>query len=109
VKPGTYDVTLTATAPQGGAVSQVAKLKVTKPKLKFGGVKLNKGKGTATFSVTVPSAGTLTASGKGLVKAKKTAKKAKALKVTIRSKGKTKAQLEELGKAKIKAKISFKP
>jgi hypothetical protein len=109
VKPGTYDVTLTATTPQGGAVSQVAKLQVTKPKLKLGGVKLNKGKGTATLSVTVPSAGTLTASGKGLVKTKKNAKKAKTLKLTIKAKGKTKAQLEELGKAKVKAKISFKP
>jgi hypothetical protein len=108
-KPGTYEVTLTATTPQGGSVSQVAKLKVTKPKLKFGGVKFNKGKGTATISVKVPSAGTLTASGKGLVKTKKKAKKAKTLKLTIKAKGKTKGQLEELGKAKVKAKFSFKP
>lgn len=109
-KPGTYDVTLTATTAQGATtVSQVAKLKVTKPKLKLGGVKLNKANGTATLSVKVPGAGTLTASGKGLVKARKTAKKAKALKVTIKAKGKTKGELEELGKAKVKAKISFKP
>jgi hypothetical protein len=108
-KPGTYEVTLTATTPQGVAVSQVAKLKVTKPTLKFGGVKLNKANGTATLSVKVPGAGTLTASGKGLVKAKKTTKKAKTLKLTIKAKGKTKAQLEELGKVKVKAKISFKP
>lgn len=108
-KPGTYEVTVTATTPQLVAVSQVAKLKVTKPKLKFGGVKLNKGNGTATLSVKVPGAGTLTASGNGLVKAKKKAKKAKTLKLTIKAKGKTKAQLEELGKAKVKAKITFKP
>ena len=108
-KPGTYEVTLTATTPQGGTATQVAKLKITKPKLKLGGVKLNKANGTATLSVKVPGAGTLTASGKGLVKAKKKAKKAKTLKLTIKAKGKTKAQLEELGKAKVKAKISFKP
>lgn len=108
-KPGTYEVTLTATAPQGGTSTQVAKLKVTKPKLKLGGVKLNKGNGTATLSVKVPGAGTLTASGNGLVKTKKTAKKARTLKIKIKAKGKAKAQLEELGKAKVKAKISFKP
>lgn len=108
-KPGVYDVTITVTTPQGGTASQVAKVKVVKPKLKLGGVKLNKAKGTATLSVKVPSAGTLTVSGKGVVKAKKKAKKAKKLKVTVKAKGKSKAQLEELGKVKVKAKLSFKP
>lgn len=108
-KPGSYAVTINATAPQGGAVSQVATLKVTKPKLKLGGVKLNKAKGTATLSVKVPSVGTLTVAGKDVVKAKKKAKKAKSLKLTIKAKGKSKAQLAETGKAKLKAKISFKP
>lgn len=108
-KPGTYQVTLTATAGPGGTTSQVAKLKVTKPKLKLGGVKLNRANGTATLTIKVPSAGTLTVTGKGIVKAKKKAKKAKKLKITVKAKGKTKAQLEESGKAKVKAKISFKP
>ncbi|HET9197278.1 MAG TPA: hypothetical protein VFN92_03375 [Solirubrobacterales bacterium] len=108
-KPGTYDVTLTATAPQGGTVSAVAKLKVTKPTLKLGGVKLNKANGTATVAVKVPGAGTLTVSGNGIVKAKKKAKKAKKLKITIKAKGKAKSQLEETGTTKVKAKISFKP
>lgn len=108
-KPGTYEVTLTATAPQGGTASQVAKVKVVKPKIKLGGVKLNKAKGTATLSVKVPGAGTLTVSGKGLVKTKKKAKKAKKLKITVKAKGATKGQLGALGKAKVKAKITFKP
>jgi len=108
-KPGTYEVTLTATAPQGGTATGVAKVKVAKPKLKLGGVKLNKANGTATLTVKVPGAGTLTVSGKGLVKAKKKAKKAKKLKITIKAKGPTKGQLEQLGKAKVKAKLSFKP
>jgi hypothetical protein len=108
-KPGSYEVTVSATAPQGGVISQVAKLKVTKPKLKFGGVKLNKSKGTATLAVKVPSAGTLTVAGKDVVKVKKKAKKAKTLKITIRAKGKTKTVLKETGKAKLKAKVSFKP
>jgi hypothetical protein len=108
-KAGLYEVTLTATAGQGGSVSRTAKLKVTKPKLKLGGVKLNKVEGTATLSVKVPAAGTLTVSGKGLVKAKKKAKKAKKLKITIKATGATKGRLEQMGKVKVKAKLSFKP
>lgn len=108
-KPGTYEVTLSAAAPQGGTASGVAKVKVTKPKLKLGGVKLNKAKGTASLTVKVPGAGTLTLSGKGLATAKKKAKKAKKLKITVKTKGATKSQLESLGKLKVKAKLSFKP
>jgi hypothetical protein len=108
-KPGLYDVTLTATTAQGAAVSQVAKLKVAKAKITLGGVKLNKAKGTATLSVKVPAAGTLTVSGKGLAKKKANAKKAKALKILVKPNAKTKALLAEAGKAKVKARISFKP
>ncbi|HWO82307.1 MAG TPA: hypothetical protein VNM38_00775 [Solirubrobacterales bacterium] len=108
-KPGVYDVTLTATTGAGDSVSQTAKLKVTKPTLKLGGVKLNKARGTATLAVKVPGAGTLTVAGKGLVKAKKKAKKAKKLKITVKAKGASKAQLEQLGKLKVKAKLTFKP
>ncbi|HEY3435643.1 MAG TPA: hypothetical protein VGK41_08315, partial [Solirubrobacterales bacterium] len=111
-KPGTYEVTLTATTPQGGSVAQVAKLKVTKAKISLGGAKLNKAKGTATLSVKIPGAGTVTASGKGVVKAKKSAKKAKKpkrLKLTIKAKGKAKKQLAEEGTAKVGVKVTFKP
>lgn len=111
-KPGTYDVTLTAATPQGGTVSQVAQLKVTKAKLSLGGVKLNKTKGTATLSVKIPGAGTVTASGKGIAKVKKAAKKAtkpKTVKLRIKAKGKAKKQLAEEGAAKVSAKITFKP
>jgi hypothetical protein len=108
-KPGSYEVTLTATTGAGGSVSQKATLKVTKPKIKLGGVKLNKAKGTATVAVKVPSAGTLTVSGKGIAKAKKKAKTAKKLKITVKAKGASKAQLEQLGELKVKAKLTFKP
>jgi hypothetical protein len=111
-KPGTYDVTLTAKTPQGGTVSQVAKLKVTKAKLGLGGAKLNKAKGIATLSVRIPGAGTVIASGKGIAKVKKPARKAqkpKTLKLTIKAKGKAKKQLAEEGIAKVSAKITFKP
>jgi hypothetical protein len=108
-QPGTYDVTITARIAGGGSVSQTAKLTVTQPKIKLGKVKLNRAKGTATLSVAVPSAGTLTVAGKGVVKAKKTATAAKTLKILVKAKGKAKAKLEELGKSKVKAKITFKP
>jgi hypothetical protein len=108
-KPGVYEVTLTAKTAQGGTATQVAKIEVTKPKLKIGKVKLNKKNGTAKLSVGVPSAGTLTVSGKNIVKVKRTAKGAKTIKVTIKAKGKAKKTLGSTGKAKVKAKIVFKP
>lgn len=111
-KPKTYEVTLTAKTPQGGTVSQVAKLKVSKAKLSLGGAKLNKTKGIATLSVKIPGAGTVTATGKGIAKVKKPAKKAKKpkrLTLTIKAKGKAKKQLAEEGTAQVTAKITFKP
>ncbi|HEU5104839.1 MAG TPA: Ig domain-containing protein [Solirubrobacterales bacterium] len=108
-QPGTYDVTITARTAGGATVSRVAKLTVTKPRIKLGRVKFNRAKGTATLAVGVPSAGTLTVAGKGIVKAKKKAKGAGTLKIVVRAKGKAKAKLEETGQAKVKAKISFKP
>lgn len=109
-KPGTYNVTVNATAvPGGGVVSQVFKLKVTKPTLKLGGVQLNKSNGTATIAVKVPGAGTLTATGKGLVKAKKKAKKAQKLTLTLKPTGSTKGQLQSTGSSKVKVKLAFKP
>jgi hypothetical protein len=108
-KPGTYTVTFTAKANGGGTVSRTAQLTVGKPKIGFGKLTFDKKKGTATLQVKVFEAGTLTASGKGVVKAKKKAGKAKTLKVTIKAKGKAKKGLDETGKAKVKAKFSFKP
>jgi hypothetical protein len=107
--PGVYVVTITATTPQGGTATQVAKLEVTKPKLKIGKVKLNKRNGTAKLSVGVPSAGTLTASGKGVVKAQRKATGGTTLKLTIKAKGKAKKKLKAAGKAKVKAKLVFQP
>ncbi|HET7416310.1 MAG TPA: hypothetical protein VFJ61_01615 [Solirubrobacterales bacterium] len=107
--PGVYDVTLTAATSGGGSVSQVAKFEVGKPKLKFGKVKLNKKKGTATLSVNVSTAGTLTASGKKIAKAQRKSTGPATLKVTIKAKGKAKRLLNEKGKAKVRAKLSFAP
>ncbi|HEY1354814.1 MAG TPA: hypothetical protein VGF09_00720, partial [Solirubrobacterales bacterium] len=100
-KPGTYQVTLTAATPQGGTAVGVGKLKVTKPTLKFNGVKLDTGKGTATLKVKVPSGGSLTVTGKGIAKVKKKAKKAMTLKVKITPTGSTSGELEKAGSLKV--------
>jgi hypothetical protein len=109
-KPGTYSVTFSAKAGGGGAVvTSTALLTVVKPKIGFGKLSFNRKKGTATLQVKVFESGTLTASGRGIVKAQKRAGKAKTLKVTIRAKGKAKKALSEAGKAKVKAQFKFKP
>jgi methionine-rich copper-binding protein CopC len=109
IKPGTYSVTLTAVAPQGGSTTGTAKIKVTKPKLKFGSTKVDAAKGTATLKVTVPGAGTLTIKGKGVKTVKKKAKKKKTLKVKIVATGSAAASLGTTGSAKVKIKAVFKP
>jgi hypothetical protein len=109
IKPGTYEVTLTATTPQGGTAFQVAKLKVTKPKLKLGPVRLDAAKGTATLRVKLPSGGRLTISGKGVARVSKTVKKAKTVTVSVAPTGGASALLSNAGSVRVRAKASFKP
>ena len=87
--------------------------------LKFGKVKLNRKKGTATLPVTVPGSGTLSIGGKGLVKKRPALARAAAIarqiteagtyKLTVKPKGKSKRKLFALGKLKVKAVVTFKP
>lgn len=107
-KPGLYEVSLTGTASGGGSSSAVAKLEVTKPKLKLGKVKLNRKTGTAILPVTVPAAGVLTVKGKSIRSVTRRPKKAQTLRITIKARGKAKGQLREAGKAKIKAKVTYR-
>jgi hypothetical protein len=109
LKPGTYEATLTAKTPQGGSVSQVAKFKIVKAKIKFGKVKIDPAKGIATLPVKVPDAGKLTISGKGIKKTSKKAKKALSLKMKIAPTGSTLGKLKSAGSVKVKAKATFKP
>ena len=109
IKPGTYQVTLNAKTPQGGSATQVAKLKVTKPKLKLAAVRLDTAKGIATLKVKVPGGGRLTIAGKGVATVKKKAKKAKTLKVTIASTGSASALLANAGSVRVRVKATFKP
>jgi Right handed beta helix region len=81
--------------------------------------KLNKKTGTATITVRVPGAGTLTLSGKNLVTQRpaerpfarraRTVSGAGPLKLTIKAKGKAKRKLTKKGKLKVKPTITFTP
>jgi uncharacterized protein YjbI with pentapeptide repeats len=71
--------------------------------------KLNRKKGTATLSVRIPSAGTLTLTGKQVVKQKRTGKAAGTIKLLVKAKGKAKKALNRKGKAKMKLTVAFAP
>jgi hypothetical protein len=78
----------------------------------IGAATRNKKKGTARLPVTVPEAGTLTVSGKG-VKTRFTAASTSVVagtsNVVIKPKGKTKKKLNSRGKAKVKLSITYTP
>lgn len=107
-KPGKHSATLTVTSNCGSTATTTASFKVAKP-FKFGKVKTNAKKGTATIKVNVLGAGKLTLSGKGLKKQKKSLKKAGKVTLTVKPNGKTQSKLARSGKAKVKAVVAFKP
>ena len=78
-------------------------------KIKLGKLKLNKKNGTATLAVTLPGAGQLTLSGKGVKKIKRSAKGAAKLKLPIKPVGKRKKSLLAKGKLQFKLKLKFAP
>jgi hypothetical protein len=78
----------------------------------LGGLTRNKKKGTATLTVTVPNPGGLTASGKGVKAGAANESKAVgagAVKLRIRAKGTKKRKLNDTGKVKLNAKLSYTP
>jgi hypothetical protein len=78
----------------------------------IGKATLNKKKGTARLPVTVPGAGTLDVSGKGVktrLTAASTPVAAGTTTVVIKAKGKTKKKLNSRGKAKVKLQITYTP
>lgn len=77
--------------------------------IKFSKLKLNKKAGTATLAVTVPGAGSLVLSGKGLKKAALATTTAGTVKVAVKLLGKAKKTLLKTGKASVKAKVVFTP
>ena len=79
-------------------------------RFRFGKVKLNKKKGTATVAVIVPGAGVVRLVGsKKVKKATKTAKRAGTVKLLLKAKGKALRSLKSNGKVKVQAKFTFAP
>jgi hypothetical protein len=88
-------------------------------KFSFGRVKHKPSKGTATLPVTLPGAGTLSLSGKGVVgqrlsrraatPAARSISDAGTVKVLIKAKGKAKRKLNSDGKVKIRVKVTYTP
>lgn len=97
---GAYEFVPTVACPAPPAPSNVIKLgKLTK----------NAKKGTATLQVTVPGAGQLVLSGKGLKKVARGAKGAGTLKLPITPVGSAKKKLASTGSAKLKLSVRFTP
>jgi hypothetical protein len=72
-------------------------------------LKKNRGKGTANVLVQVSGPGSLTLTGKGIVKTSGASKGAGLVKLTVIAKGATKKLLTKTGKAKVLATIVFAP
>jgi hypothetical protein len=96
-----------------------AKTSALRAIFRVGKAKLNKDKGTATLPVTVPGAGKVTLTGKGVVKQRpgrrdrgtlaRTVGKAGKVKLLVKAKGKRKRKLNSKGKVRVKVKVAFTP
>jgi hypothetical protein len=73
----------------------------------------NKKKGTATVSLTLPNAGDVTVSGKGVkgrvIAGSSTAAAGGSVNIVVKARGKKRRQLNETGKAGVRALITFTP
>jgi hypothetical protein len=106
---GTYEVSLTGTASGGAATSAVAKLQVVKATLRVGRPRLNRKRGTALLPVTVPDAGILTLRGRGVRSLQREPQSARTLRIPIKPRGKAKGRLGRTGKARVSARLKYKP
>lgn len=76
---------------------------------KIGGLKLNKKKGTADLTLTVPGSGSLNASGKGLKGSGATATAAGDITLKVKAAGRSRAKLADKGKLKLKVRLDWTP
>jgi hypothetical protein len=85
----------------------------------FGHLKRKRGKGTATLPVTLPGAGKISLSGRGVVgqrparaissSSDRPVSAAGTVKLLIKAKGKAKRKLNDTGKAKIRVRVKYTP
>ena len=83
-------------------------------RIDLGKLKRNKAKGTAVMPVTVPGAGTVSLSGKGVVEqpaanARRAKAATAAVKLRVKPAGKTKRKLDRSGKARVKLVVTYVP
>ncbi len=95
-------------ASTGGVLDMNAVIEPTNT-FAFGKVARDKSKGTATVSVNVPNAGALVVGGKGVKRARKSVTAPGVVKLKIGAKGGKLRTLNESGKVKVAAKVTFTP
>jgi hypothetical protein len=117
---GDYSCRVTGSNPAGSASQTSAPHHVLPSNVfKFGKLKRNEKKGTATLVVRVPGPGILTLKGRGVVSDRR-ARPAQALasktvhgdgnvSLPVRAKGKAKGKLNHTGKVKVKVKVVYTP
>jgi DNA-binding beta-propeller fold protein YncE len=78
-------------------------------RFKLGKLVLNKKRGTAALSVTVPGPGGLVLKGKGIGTIRRAVRAAGKLKLLVKPTGKAKRKLAKTGAVRLKAKVTFTP
>jgi hypothetical protein len=86
-----------------------ADLRPVSHRFTLGKIKRNKRRGTATLTAAVPDPGGLVLFGKGLKKITATATAPGKVKMRVKPNGAAKRELNESGRAKVKAKVKFSP
>ena len=76
---------------------------------RFGKVRLNRRKGTASLAVRVPGPGSLSLRGKGIRGQRKAVPAAGTVKLAVRPKGKAKRKLARAGKLTVKVAVTYRP
>jgi hypothetical protein len=97
-----------AGGPGGSSTAPPAAAKPTN-RFRFGGLRLNLERGTAVLSVRVPGPGSLSLRGKGIRRAKATARAAGLVKLNVALVGAARQTLLREAKSKVTARVTFTP
>ena len=76
---------------------------------RFGKVRLNRRKRTASLAVRVPGPGSLSLRGKGIKRQRKAVRAAGTVRLTVRPTGKAKRKLARTGKLTVKVAVTYRP
>jgi CSLREA domain-containing protein len=96
-------------AGENGADIGAVELQLPSNAFTLGALKRHRKKGTATLAVTVPGAGVLDLAGAKVKGATKNPEGAGIVKLLIRARGKARKRLRRIGKAKVRAAVTFTP